>query len=258
MDATSGGSGNTTLANGAVFSPPLNGTTGVDNNWEQRTVLGSSGNIFESGGEAAENAPELRATISGLIPGANYATLVFFWDATGTTENWSIRSGFSSAPGVNPLYSAADATGTLGASAAVLASTLTYVTAPTLFTEANRVLLAASLGTTTADGNGLIRVFLDDRPSTIGANNRTWFDGLGWALSLAMYPTNLLYALAGNTLAISWPATHVGWRLETQSNPGGTGLGTNWVTVTNSTTTNQHSVTLNPANGSVFYRLAYP
>src|SRR5262249_38368208 len=64
VDATSGAGGNTTLADGSTFSPPLNGTTGADNNWEQRTVFGSSGNIFEAGGEASENAPELRTTIS--------------------------------------------------------------------------------------------------------------------------------------------------------------------------------------------------
>jgi hypothetical protein len=103
VDATSGSGGNTTLANGSVFSPPLNGTTGADNNWEQRTIFGSGGNIFESGGETAEDAPELRTTISGLVPGANYAVNVFFWDATGTTENWNIRAAFSSASNANPL-----------------------------------------------------------------------------------------------------------------------------------------------------------
>lgn len=258
VDATSGAGGNTTLANGSTFSPPLNGTTGTDNNWEQRTPLGSGGNIFESGGEAAENAPEIRTTISGLIPGANYATYVFFWDASGTTENWNLRAGFTSAPGANPLYAAADATGSLGASAAVLASSLSYSNAPTLFTEANRVLLAASIGNATADESGRITVYIDDKPSTIGANNRTWHDGLGWALSPATYPTNLSYALAGGTLSLAWPATHIGWRLQVQTNTADAGLGTNWVTFPGSTFTNQMSLLIEKANVSVFYRLVFP
>ena len=108
VDATSGASGNTTLANGSTFSPPLNGTTGADNNWEERTAFASSGNVFEAGGETSENAPELRTTISGLVPGATYAIYTFFWDATGSTENWNIRAGFTSTPGANPLFSAAD------------------------------------------------------------------------------------------------------------------------------------------------------
>ena len=86
LDATSGASGNTSLADGSLFSPPLNGTTGTDNNWEQRTVFGSSGNIFESGGEnVTEDAPELRTLITGLTPGTSYSVYVNFWDPTSAT-----------------------------------------------------------------------------------------------------------------------------------------------------------------------------
>src|SRR5207237_1213490 len=140
------------------------------------------------GGETSENAPELRTTITSLTAGANYAVWVFFWDATGSTENWSIRAGFTSAPGTNPLFSALDAAGQLGAAPAPLAGTLTYTIPPTIFAEGNRVLLAALLGNTVADGGGAIRVFVDDKPTTIGANNRTWYDGVGWALMTAGYP----------------------------------------------------------------------
>src|SRR5688500_20347062 len=45
VDAASGAGGNTTLSGGGTFTPPLNGTTGVDNDWEQRTVFGSGGKI---------------------------------------------------------------------------------------------------------------------------------------------------------------------------------------------------------------------
>ena len=69
LDATSGVSGNTTLAAGGTFSPPLNGTTGADNNWEQRTPFASGGNVYESGGEVAENAPQLKTTVTGLVAG---------------------------------------------------------------------------------------------------------------------------------------------------------------------------------------------
>ena len=54
VDATPGAGGNTTLADGSTFTPPLNGTNGADQQWEQRTVFGSGGNIYESGGEGAE------------------------------------------------------------------------------------------------------------------------------------------------------------------------------------------------------------
>lgn len=94
VDATSGVSGNTTLASGGTFSPPLNGTTGNDNNWEQRTTFGNGGNIFEAGGEqAAENAPELKTVISGLTAGYIYTVYAFFWDPGSTVEDWNLRAG---------------------------------------------------------------------------------------------------------------------------------------------------------------------
>lgn len=57
----------------------------------------------------------------------------------------------------------------------------------------------------------------------------------------------------GNQLEISWPLA--GGRLETQTNaltPG------NWTTIPGSTATNRVFVPIDPANGSVFYRLALP
>jgi hypothetical protein len=182
VNATSGG--NTTLADGSVFSPPLNGTTGLDNNWEQRTTFGSGGNIFESGGEGpaiTENAPEIRTLISGLTPGASYQVYVHFWDPTSTTEDWSIRAGFSSNPGANTLFGAADATADLGGSTTgVLASTLTYSTAPSIFAEGGRDMQAGLVGVAIADGSGQIFVYIDDKPAGTSVNLRTWYDGVSY------------------------------------------------------------------------------
>jgi hypothetical protein len=149
VDAGSGVSGNTTLADGSTFTPPLNGTTGLDNNWEERTPFASGGNVFETAGEGsavAENGPEIKTTITGLTPGKRYRVYVHFWDSNGTVENWSVRAGLASNPGTNTLFSHTDATNTLGATAAALASTFTYATAPTLVTEGNRTMLAGLVG----------------------------------------------------------------------------------------------------------------
>jgi glucose/arabinose dehydrogenase len=69
-------------------------------------------------------------------------------------------------------------------------------------------------------------------------------------------PVRLTAQLSGNLLDISWPAQ--GGRLETQTNGPGIGIGTNWVTVPGSTATNRVVVPIDPAAGSVFYRLALP
>lgn len=256
VDATSGPGGNTTLADGSFFTPPLNGVTGLDNQWEERTVFGSHGNIFEAGGEVAEDAPELRTTLTGLVPGANYAVYVHFWDATGTTENWHIRAGFNANPGANTAYSAADATAIAGATAAVPASGLNYLAAPTLFAEANRILLAGFIGTNTADAAGQMRIFVDDLPSPIGANRRTWYDGLSYLPAPATNPPSLTSNRVGDSVVLSWPVSHVGWILQMQTNAVETGLGGHWMSLPASYLTNQ--ITVSPALPCAFYRLVRP
>jgi hypothetical protein len=182
VDATSGSGGNTTLANGSTFSPPLNGTTGNDDNWEQRTPFAAGGNVYDSAGEVAENAPELRTTVTGLTPGATYQIHVHFWDGSGAGAVWNLRAGFTANPGANTLFANPPESAGIGATAAVLASSLTYTTAPSLFTEADRTMFAAPLGSAVADSEGRIRVFIDDLPSTMGANRRAWFDGVSYRL----------------------------------------------------------------------------
>jgi len=71
----------------------------------------------------------------------------------------------------------------------------------------------------------------------------------------AQYPTNLTFTANGGTLTLNWPATHLGWTLQVQTNAPGAGLGTNWTDIANSATTNQMDTLINPANGSAFYRL---
>jgi glucose/arabinose dehydrogenase len=66
----------------------------------------------------------------------------------------------------------------------------------------------------------------------------------------------LAFQVSGSLLDISWPVA--GGRLQAQTNSPGVGIGTNWVTVPGSTTTNRVVVPIDPANGSVFYRLALP
>jgi hypothetical protein len=70
-------------------------------------------------------------------------------------------------------------------------------------------------------------------------------------------PANIMFQVGGNNLTLNWPADHVGWRLQVQTNDLTQGLGTNWVDVANSTITNKMIMPINTANGSVFYRLLY-
>jgi autotransporter-associated beta strand protein len=94
------------------------------------------------------------------------------------------------------------------------------------------------------------------------ASSAPYLAGIGSLLigvPVATNPTNISYSINGSgQLTLTWPATHTGWRLETQTNTLTSGLGTNWFTIAGSAMTNQMFVPTSPTSGSVFFRLAYP
>lgn len=71
-------------------------------------------------------------------------------------------------------------------------------------------------------------------------------------------PVPVTFSLSSGNLNLAWPADHLGWTLQVQTNALDTGLGTNWVAVPGSTTVTNMTIQVSPANGSVFYRLVYP
>jgi hypothetical protein len=75
---------------------------------------------------------------------------------------------------------------------------------------------------------------------------------------VSLIPTNIVCQVVGGQLQLSWPQDHLGWRLQIQTNDLSGGLGTNWVTVPNSTNVNSMNIIINPTNGSVFLRQVYP
>ena len=72
--------------------------------------------------------------------------------------------------------------------------------------------------------------------------------------AVALNTTNILALVSGNNLQLSWPADHIGWWVQAQTN----NLGTNWFSLPGSTSTNLMFVPINSTNQSVFYRLASP
>lgn len=71
-------------------------------------------------------------------------------------------------------------------------------------------------------------------------------------------PVTMTNSLSGSTLTLGWPADHIGWILQVQTNSLSTGLANNWVTVPGSTNVTGVSVNIDANSGSVFYRLVYP
>jgi hypothetical protein len=79
----------------------------------------------------------------------------------------------------------------------------------------------------------------------------------GTVSGVNLQSTNIVFSVTGNQLTMSWPADHTGWTLQVQTNSLSVGLSTNWVNVSGSTSTDQITVPISVANGTVFYRLIY-
>jgi len=71
-------------------------------------------------------------------------------------------------------------------------------------------------------------------------------------------PTLSLITVENGSLQLSWPPDHIGWSLQAQTNSPEDGLGTNWVTITDSSLTNQVIIPIDVTNSPVFYRMSYP
>lgn len=94
---------------------------------------------------------------------------------------------------------------------------------------------------------------------TVTATNNGGSGPVSLAVSARPSATNppaIAGAKVGGQFQISWPADHTGWTLQMQSNAPGAGLGTNWISVLNSSNTSLMNLPL--GNGSIFYRLKYP
>ena len=86
---------------------------------------------------------------------------------------------------------------------------------------------------------------------TITYNNAT----LTVVQTVNLGPTNIVTAISGATLTLSWPADHIGWLL--QSNSVDLANTNFWFNVPGSDTTNLINISLNPAQPNVFYRMKY-
>ncbi|MDB6113041.1 MAG: hypothetical protein JWR69_4791 [Pedosphaera sp.] len=92
----------------------------------------------------------------------------------------------------------------------------------------------------------------------VWANNLATDGSLAVVSAVPTTPTTIVAQFVPGALTLSWPGDHIGWRLQMQTNASGAGLGTNWFDVTDSVTTNEVTLPLDPLNGSGFFRLVFP
>jgi fibronectin-binding autotransporter adhesin len=178
-----------------------------------------------------------------LSPGPGLGSLGTLTINSNLTLAGTVAVDISKTAGTNDLVTGVNSV-TYGGTLAVtnLAGTLSLGDSFTLFSA------AASSGNFTnivgSPGAGLAYSFTNGVLSVV--------------TGIASNPTNITATVSGGTLTLLWPADHLGWILQAQTNNLSAGLSTNWVDVTGSSSNNTNTITINPANPTVFYRLRLP
>jgi autotransporter-associated beta strand protein len=96
-------------------------------------------------------------------------------------------------------------------------------------------------------------------PGLAWTNNLAVDGSISVFQSVALNPTNITFSVSGNTLTLSWPADHLGWHLQAQTNTLAAGLTSNaWVVVPGSDQITSTNISISKTNPTVFYRLIYP
>lgn len=173
VDAEPGVAGNTAQASDEDPDAWWVAATASDGLWGERAFgLGDTGtlneatkDIFEASGtgSGAEDCMTIVTTVSGLTPGQFYQVDVVYWSSN--SQNWNVRAGFDLAGMI--LY---DRLGDVNISA-VAGTQVEGIL------DGDRILLNGTVGTIAADGNGQIKVYIDDLPGG-GWYDRTWYEGL--------------------------------------------------------------------------------
>jgi hypothetical protein len=175
IDATDGEFGNTRLVTGEVLVAPDPGNdgSGDDGLWRKR-AFGNGPSIFESCGDYrnapydTEDCPRLVTSVD--VPQGDYEVFVYFWD---TNSTWRLRASLENREGQLPLFVPRDPNGP-----AVAADVNDFdEPVPIVTSSGGRIMWQVSLGTVRMTKT--IRVYVDDDPSTLDSNKRTWYDGIG-------------------------------------------------------------------------------
>ena len=192
--------------------------------------------------------------------------------AGGTTPTaGAIGLGNNAALGTGPLNLAAETPNTTGSGTVFAAggsrTIANLIQYPGGTNNQPLIITITNLGATLQVGDTFT---LFSKAMSNGAAMTVTGGGAVWTNKLAVHgtiqvipgvntsPTNITAKVNGSNLEMTWPADHIGWRLQAQTNNLATGLRTNWVDVPNTATVNAGTNPINAANGAVFYRMVYP
>jgi len=246
------------LPYGAGFGNVVFGTT-TNNNTATLNLNGHNAQINGLTGSANAIVDNTVAGTYVLTVGNNNQTSIFggvIKNTTGKVALTKTGSGSVTLSGANSYSGNTTVSGgTLSITQATLATNSTV-------TVAGGAFLNLGFSSVTNTVAGLVTNGVSAGPgvynSTTGSPFITGAGSLLVPSTMASNPTNITASVSGNTLTLSWPADHLGWILQSQTNSLTIGLSTNWVDVAGSGSSNTNVITINPALPTAFYRLRHP
>ena len=185
---------NTELADGS--GDPWLSTRDItlDNLWYDRPNYGNNASgLIASGNNIIEAKSEVYAqlvtTANGLIPNAWYRADAVYWSKSGV-DNWNVTAGFTLGSRTIYSFTGGDILGL---------STVEGVQTGKIQGLIYEML--GEVGYKQADGNGEIKVYIDDLADGTDDTKRTWYDGL---LITPLEPTALSAAGADSVVELAW------------------------------------------------------
>ena len=232
LAATNTHTGAITITNGALSVSGVTGTNTV-------TVAGGT---LTGGGTVA--GPVIVGAGGTLAPGNGLGTLAI-------SNTLTVKPGGVAALDINASAGTCDEV--IGLTSVTYGGTLSLNNlAGTLAAPAAFKLL---------DARSYSGYFSRINPASPGPNLAWDVGTLNTDGTLRVISTNaprLTATAAVSQVTISWPADHIGWCLQGQTNGPGVGLTANWFAVPGSDLTNVLALAANPGVGSVFFRLVAP
>ena len=215
--------------------------------WLHSSAAGTQFNVLQGtlGGGASITAPVTVASGARLWP--SYSTI----SQLAISNTLTLAEGSQTTLEIDRFFGFHDSV--VGMAAVNFGGTLTVNNLEGNFTSGDSYLLFSA---TSYSGD-----FSAFNLPALNANLRwSWNPNAGTlaVVPVATTPTNIVAVQNGSTLDLSWPADYTGWLLQVQTNDPGVGLTTNWSVWPGSATTNHVEIPLDPANGSVFFRLLLP
>jgi len=280
-DLTLGGGGGTLIlagTNNAWNSLTINAGTVAFNSAANLVVTSSisgGGNLSQTGAGTLALTGDL-----GLLSGVTTVSAGTLGGNSTLGGALNVLAGGTLAPGTSAAIGTLTVNGglTLGGNVLVklnksLTQTSDLVAVPGGVSNTNNgVVIVNNLGPALVAGNSFQ---LFSQPVTGGetltisnvSGNVVWTnmlatDGTITVLSvgsaIAAYPTNISFSAGAGQLSLTWPATHLGWILQAQTNGLGTGLTTNWVDVPGTAAVTVTNLPVGAVNPTVFFRLRHP